>query len=95
MKIELHKRFIKEKNKLIKSGALRAEQIKKTLDLLEKDPKNHKLRVHKIICRRDKHRFSITVINTQYRILCTVCEDINIMIYIVNHDDYDRINKNC
>ena len=44
---------------------------------------------------KDKNRYSITIINTQYRILATICDNKAVFLMLVNHKTYDRINKNC
>jgi len=94
-KTEFHKNYLKKRDKLINTGALTEDQIKDTLDMFDLDSTNHKLRIHKINCRRDKRRFSMTVLNTQYRILYSSYDDVNLIIYISNHDEYQRMNKNC
>lgn len=93
--IKLHKNFIKKRDKLVNSNTLSIEKINETLDLFLEDPKNHKLRVHKIKCRIDKHRYSVTVLNTQYRILYSSYKEVNLLVYIASHDEYQRLNKNC
>jgi len=87
--------YLKDKNKLVSKNYLLSETIKITEDLFEKEPFNHKLRTHKIICKKDKNRYSITIINTQYRILVTICENIATFYRLLNHKRYDRYNKNC
>lgn len=46
-------------------------------------------------CKKDKYRYSVRVLNTQYRILLTVIEEIYELRHILTHDEYDRINKDC
>ena len=88
--------FIKQEQKLIKKGKLSKEQIDKTIQLFSNNPQDYRLRPHKITCKKDKSRRSITVVpKTAYRILYTQKENIAILQQILHHDDYDRINKDC
>ena len=91
-KIKLYERQAK---KLVKNHQLTTEQIEDTENLFKNDPFDKDLRPHKITCKKDKRRRSITVINTAYRILYTDAGDTAIFQQILDHDDYDRINKNC
>ena len=95
MQISYKDKYIKDKIKLISKNHLLENRINQTEELFQKDIANPKLRLHKIICKKDKNRYSITVINTQYRILATICEDRAVFLMLVNHKVYDRINKNC
>ena len=88
--------FIRQEQKLVKKGKLSKEQIDKTIEIFIQNPQDYRLRPHKITCKRDKSRRSITVIpKTAYRILYTQKEDKAILQQILHHDDYDRINKDC
>ena len=46
-------------------------------------------------CKKDKDRYSIRVVNTQYRILMTMVNNEALLVCVCSHDNYDRINKNC
>jgi len=87
--------YEKQKTKLIQKGRLTHKIIEKTESLFEQDPYHYKLRPHKIICKKDKRRKSITVLNTQYRILLTDFGNFAIFQQIIDHNRYDRINKDC
>jgi len=79
MQISYKDKYIKDKIKLISKNHLLENRINQTEELFQKD----------------KNRYSISVINTQYRILATICEDRAVFLMLVNHKVYDRINKNC
>lgn len=81
--------------KLIKQQKLTADEIEDTEKLFLDNPVNYKLRPHKITCKKDKKRRSLTVINTSYRILYTNNGESAIFQQILSHRKYDRINKNC
>jgi mRNA-degrading endonuclease YafQ of YafQ-DinJ toxin-antitoxin module len=93
----LHKtpKYERSVKKIISSHALTKEEIEETEELFKKDPLTPSLRYHKIACKKDKYRHSITVPNTQYRILLTVLEDNAYCVALLNHKDYDRHNKHC
>jgi len=95
MQIEKENSYIRNKTKLINKNYLLDELIESTERLFMDNPSEKSLRFHKINCKKDKNRYSITIVNTQYRILATVCNDIAIFLKLVNHKTYDRINKNC
>jgi len=77
------KRFKKDKQLLIK--------IEETIQLL----KQEKIHFKKIICKKDKNRYSIRVANTSYRILATIYDNTADLICVCTHQKYDRYNKNC
>ncbi|MCX6052336.1 MAG: hypothetical protein NTZ60_07450 [Campylobacterales bacterium] len=89
--------FQKQKSKLIESGALTLEQIDETIDLFLKNKSDIRLHYHKIICKKDKCRRSITVLYTDqsYKILLSEQSGMVIFVFIGHHNRYDRINKNC
>ncbi|WP_041354071.1 hypothetical protein [Nitratiruptor sp. SB155-2] len=95
MKIIKTNLYEKQKEKLIKKGSLSKEIIDKTEAIFLENPNDYRLRPHKIICKKDKRRRSISVLNTQYRILYTDNGDAAIFQQILNHKRYDRINKDC
>ncbi len=95
MKIVKSKKYEREKEKLIKRGILSLGAIEKTEKIFENNPRDKRLRPHKIICKYDKKRFSLTIPNTQYRILYTDNGKIALFQRIINHDRYDMINKDC
>ena len=95
VKIIKTKLYEKQKEKLVRKGQLPKDIIDKTEEIFQNNPLDHRLRPHKIICKKDKRRRSITVIHTQYRILYTDNGDVAIFQQILNHKRYDRINKDC
>ncbi len=89
--------FTHQCTKLIKSSALTQKQIDATIALYKSDKTNQKLRYHKIICKKDKCRRSIAVINSneQYKVLLSEQQDVVYFLFIGHHRKYDRINKSC
>ncbi len=90
--------FSKKLNKLIDKGLLTLEDYKKTVNLFKTDLNHSTLRTHKINCEKNKQLISITVNNSQLRILilCKKCEGINkyILMWIGKHREYELIIKN-
>ncbi|NKQ40143.1 MAG: hypothetical protein HF962_01050 [Sulfurovum sp.] len=87
--------YLRTKKKILKKHAVSEANVEATLEILAKDKENVSLGYKKMTCKKDKNRYSIRVLNTQYRILMTVLEGKAFLLCICNHDDYDRINKNC
>ncbi len=83
--------------KLIKRRLVSAESIDATEVTFIENPHDKNLRPHKITCKKDKRRQSLTVMNTNlaYRILYTDNGDEAIFQQILNHKKYDRVNKDC
>jgi mRNA-degrading endonuclease YafQ of YafQ-DinJ toxin-antitoxin module len=88
-------KFTRQVKKLHKKNILDEVLVKEAVELFMADPKDHRLRPHKIICKKDKHRFSLSIPNTPYRLLYTYKDNIVVFQYALNHSDYDRINKDC
>ena len=95
MTIEKLPRFLRDVKKLTKKRLLTLEQIEETQELFIKDRELDSLRYHPIRCKKDKNRWSITVPHTAYRILVTDLGDVVKFNTLLDHDAYDRINKNC
>lgn len=87
--------YLRTKKKLLKKHALTQNDIDMTLEVFEKDKEDVSLHYKKMICKKDKERYSIRVVNTQYRILMSVLDKEAFLVCVCSHDDYDRINKNC
>ncbi len=85
------KQFLSYKKKLKNINV----NIEETLSLFKENPHDTRLHYKKIICKKDKYRYSIRVLGTKYRILMSSYEDKADLHCICNHDDYDRLNKNC
>ncbi|WP_456390299.1 type II toxin-antitoxin system RelE/ParE family toxin [Hydrogenimonas sp.] len=95
MRIEFSALYEKQKAKLVKRGRLSQGIVEETEKIFLSDPLDRRLRPHKITCKKDKRRRSITVVNTSYRILYTDAGEIAVFQMIIHHDRYDRINKDC
>ena len=95
MKIEKEPRYLRDVKNLTKRKILSLRQIEETEKLFSQDPFHKSLRYHKIICKKDKFRYSVTIINTSFRILLSNYKDIAYFRSIHNHDQYDRMNKDC
>jgi len=95
MTIEKLPRFLRDVKKLTKKHLLTSEQIEETEQLFIADRELKSLRYHDIKCKKDKNRWSITVPNTQYRILVTDLGGVVKFLTLLDHSAYDRINKNC
>lgn len=88
-------KYTKELQKLLSYRVITQEQVDETIELFKINPKDSKIRPHKITCKHDKERRSISIINTQYRILYTKKDGEVMFVHIVDHDTYDRLNKDC
>jgi len=89
------KQYLRTKKKILKRFILKDEEIEETLTLFHENPKNISLQYKKMTCKKDKNRYSIRILNTQYRILMTVEDDSAMLACICDHDDYDMRNKGC
>ena len=69
-------------------------QLKKAEKLLLQNPNHPSLNLKKIICQKEKSRFSIRI-NKNYRVLFDKQNDNYYFHCICNHNEYDKINKNC
>jgi len=95
MQLVSTKAFERSYKKLIKRGSISREDFIQTKKEFEKDYSSPTLHFKKIVCKNDKYRHSIRVLNTSYRIIMTLEKNIGYLICICDHDDYDRRNKNC
>jgi len=95
MEIIETKQYQRTKRKILKRFILKESDIENTLNTFKKDKKEPSLHYKKMRCKRDKNRYSIRILNTQYRILMTVEEDIVILVCVCDHDDYDIRNRDC
>ena len=95
MKIIETTQYLRTKKKILKRFILKEEDIKATLTLFQENSKDTKLHYKKMTCKKDKNRYSIRVLNTQYRILMSVEENKDFLSCICDHDDYDMRNKGC
>ena len=95
MEIDKLSRYEHDVKKLIKKKKLSKEKIKNTEKLFLEDKNIKALRYHPITCKKDKQRHSITVPNAPYRILFSQYEEVAVFRRLVDHREYDRINKDC
>jgi plasmid maintenance system killer protein len=95
MKIHETAQYLRTQKRVIKKHALTQSDIDRTLTLFKKDPKNSTLHFKKMTCKKDKDRYSIRVVNTQYRILMNIMESEIYLVCICDHDEYDRRNRGC
>jgi len=87
--------YIRTKKKILKKFVLKEEEIDTTIALFKQNHKEPSLHYKKMTCKKDKNRYSIRILNTQYRVLMTVVDDSAILACICDHDDYDMRNKGC
>ena len=95
MNIEYSKEYLRSLKRILKRRILSKADIDETIEKFKINPYDNKLHFKKINCKRDKNRHSIRILNTQYRILLSVIDDLAIFICICDHDDYDLRNKKC
>jgi len=87
--------FKRTVKKIIDKRSLNSSHIDKTLDIFSSHHLDARLHFKKIVCKSDKSRHSIRIINTSYRIIFTIIDNIAYFICVCDHDDYDRRNRNC
>jgi len=87
--------YLRTKKRLLKKHSLSVNDIEETISLFKTNRDDHSLQYKKMTCKKDKNRYSIRVLNTQYRILMTVVGDEAFLVCVCNHGDYDRLNKDC
>ncbi len=95
MEIIKTSQFLRSQKFIIKKHILSQKKIDDTLELFIKDPKDKTLHYKKMICKKDKNRYSIRIPNTQYRILMNIEYETIYLVCICSHDEYDRRNKGC
>lgn len=88
-------KFERDCKRFTSKRILTQAQIDETIDVYLTDPVDHRIRLHNIACKHDKNRKSITVIGTQYRILLTIEKSVPVFVRLVDHNEYDRLNKDC
>lgn len=97
MKIEYEPLFIRNRDKLIKRGAITQKQLDNTIELFKSNEFHSSLYNHKIKCKKDKYRRSIALLesNQKYKILFADFGELKKFVIIEHHDRYDRYNRNC
>ncbi len=87
--------FKRTVKKIIDRGSLKSLHLDKTLEIFLSNHLDNRLHFKKIVCKSDKNRHSIRIINTSYRIIFTILDSTAYLICVCDHDDYDRRNRNC
>jgi len=95
MTLDKTPRYNRTVKKIIKAHKLTKELIEDTEKLFIENPYEPSLHFKPIICKKDKNRHSIRVSSTQYRILMTVLDDIAYLVALLDHDEYQKNNKDC
>ena len=95
MQIVFLKTYEKNYKKLIQKNPHLKSLIEKTLEIFHNNPADYRLQYKKIACKKDKYRYSIRVVNTQYRILMTCKDNFCLLRFLLDHDEYDRKNRDC
>ena len=95
MKAVSSEAFERTYKKLIKRRAISSKEFNKVIKQFEENYQNPTLHFKKIVCKIDKNRHSIRVLNSSYRIIMTILDQTAYLICICDHDDYDRRNRNC
>jgi hypothetical protein len=90
------KAFDKLLDKLVSKGNINREEVDDTVDLFLANPKDKDLRPHWIDCGKNHKLLSLSIPNSQYRILATVgcTPKIAIFHFIGKHKEYEIIIKN-
>jgi len=70
------------------------KNLEKAKKLLLENQSHPSLQFKKINCKKEKSRYSIRI-NKEYRVLLNIKDEKYFFHCICNHDEYDRINKNC
>ena len=83
MQIVETKQYLRTKKKILKQFILKEEEIETTIKLFQENPYNPSLHYKKMVCKKDKNRYSIRILNTA--ILACICD----------HDEYNMRNKGC
>ena len=94
MQVNETTRYIKLKKKL-NSDTLLSDKIEKSINLFKLNKDDSSLHFKKIQCKKDKNRYSIRVVNTNFRILMTVYDEYVELFCVCNHDKYNLYNKTC
>ena len=101
MTVKATSQFFKKRDALISSEIITLEEYEKTRDIFKSNPKDHRIRPHKINCKKGQTIISISIINKQERILVNMkdCDDTTaIFSWIGKHREYEKIikdSRNC
>ena len=96
MEIRATSIFSKKLERLIENGILCRSDYIETRERFRADPKDKSLRPHKINCHQSINLVSITVANSQLRILAqVVCSPKRtVFVWIGKHREYEKIIQN-
>lgn len=97
MTLKKTKNFSKKLNSLIEKGNIDLSQYEESRDLFISNPKDKKLRPHKINCAKNHSIIAIDILDTQYRMLLNFknCnEKFYIFSWVGKHREYEVIIKN-
>ena len=95
MQIVKTSQFLRTQKFITKKHIISLKDIDKTLELFISDPNSKALHYKRMSCKKDKNRYSIRILNTQYRILLNLEDDTAYLVCVCSHDDYDRRNRGC
>ena len=101
MIVKATSQFFKKRDSLISKEIISLEEYEETRDRFKANPKDPKIRPHKINCKKSQTIISISIINKQERILVNMkdCDDtIAIFSWIGKHREYEKIikdSRNC
>ncbi len=87
-------RYLSSKKKFKRDTGL-LNKIEETKELFLNDSSSSKLQLKKITCKKDKFRYSIRILNTQYRVLMTLTDETAHFLCVCTHKRYEQHNKNC
>ena len=93
--------FFRKRDSLISKEIISLEEYEETRDRFKANPKDPKIRPHKINCKKSQTIISISIINKQERIPVNMkdCDDtIAIFSWIGKHREYEKIikdSRNC
>lgn len=101
MIVKATSQFFRKRDSLISKEIISLEEYEETRDRFKANPKDPKIRPHKIICKKSQTIISISIINKQERIPVNMkdCDDtIAIFSWIGKHREYEKIikdSRNC
>lgn len=100
MVVKKTKAFERLLEKIIAKGKLTSNDVDNAIDLYEKDNRCPDLRPHWIECHKNSKLLSLSIPNSQYRMLATVgCKPkLAILHFIGTHKEYEVIianQRNC
>lgn len=101
MIVKATSQFFKKRDALISLGIITLEEYEETRNIFKSNPKDSRIRPHKINCKKGQTIISISIVNKAERILVNKkdCDDtIAIFSWIGKHREYEKIikdSRNC